>query len=150
MASPTRTDKSQFHPYFSSFIPEFLQPKRSSRIEELLPSNKPPLEFEMQGFLEIAARGPQTLDEFDEKIAAARQLLDFLVSERGQAASNISDAKSVLHPMRRLPDDVLSAVFRACSKSPDEAFNVEDLPPWTVSCVCQQWRTVAIHTGELW
>ncbi len=23
-------------------------------------------------------------------------------------------------------------------------------PPWTVSCVCQQWRTVAIHTGELW
>ncbi|KAK0438977.1 hypothetical protein EV421DRAFT_1822501, partial [Armillaria borealis] len=22
--------------------------------------------------------------------------------------------------------------------------------PWTVSCVCQQWRTVAIHTAELW
>ncbi len=166
MASPTRTDKSQFHPYFSSFIPEFLQPKRSSRIEELLPSNKPPLEFEMQGFLEIAARGPQTLDEFDQKIAAARQLLNFLVSERDQAASNISDAKSVLHPMRRLPDDVLRSIFRICTKSADQAFNREDLvilepeidiesvqpnqSPWTVSCVCRQWRTVAIHTGELW
>ncbi|PBK64205.1 hypothetical protein ARMSODRAFT_962378, partial [Armillaria solidipes] len=165
MISPTRTDKSQFHPYFSSFIPESLQPKRSSRIEELLPSNKPPLEFERQDFLEIAARGPQTLDEFDEKIAATRQLLDFLVSERDQAASNISDAKSLLHPVRRLPDDVLRSVFRSCTESPDQVFNwdvvvlqpkidIESVQPnqspWTVSCVCQQWRTVAIHTAELW
>ncbi|KAK0438960.1 hypothetical protein EV421DRAFT_928847 [Armillaria borealis] len=165
MISPTRTDKSQFHPYFSLFIPESLQPKRSSRTEELLLSNKPPLEFERQDFLEIAARGPQTLDEFDEKIAAARQLLDFLVSERDQAVSNISDAKSLLHPVRRLPDDVLRAVFRACTKSADLAFDwlvifsepkidIESIQPnqspWTVSCVCRQWRTVAIHTGEFW
>ncbi|KAK0245135.1 hypothetical protein EDD85DRAFT_6883 [Armillaria nabsnona] len=103
---------------------------------------------------------------FEEKIAATRQLLDFLVSERGQAASNISDAKSVLHPMRRLPDDVLRSIFRTCTKSADQAFNREKLvvlkpgidiesiqpnqSPWTVSCVCQQWRAVAIHTGELW
>ncbi|SJL11694.1 uncharacterized protein ARMOST_15100 [Armillaria ostoyae] len=167
MISPIRTDKSQFHPYFSSFIPEYSQPKRSSRTEELLPSNKPPLEFERQDFLEIAARGPQTLDEFDEKIAATRQLLDFLVSERDQAASNISDAKSLLYPVRRLPDDVLRAVFQACTESPDQAFNINggfvllepeidiesvqpNQSPWTVSCVCQQWRNVAIHTGELW
>ncbi|PBK64221.1 hypothetical protein ARMSODRAFT_893414, partial [Armillaria solidipes] len=166
MASPTRTDKSQFHPCFSSFIPESLQPKRSSRIEELLLSNKPPLEFEKQHLLETATRGAQILDEFDEKIAATRQLLDFLVSERDQAASNISDAKSLLHPVRRLPDDVLRAVFRMCTKSADQAFNgilaflllptidIESVQPnqspWTVSCVCQQWRTVAIHTGELW
>ncbi|KAK0438951.1 hypothetical protein EV421DRAFT_2021031 [Armillaria borealis] len=90
------------------------------------------------------------------------QLLDFLVSERDQAASNISDAKSLLHPTRRLPDDVLRAVFRACTKSADEAFDatliltvdIESVQPnqspWTVSCVCQHWRTVAIHTGELW
>ncbi|KAK0439008.1 hypothetical protein EV421DRAFT_1738192 [Armillaria borealis] len=143
MISPIRTDKSQFHPYFSSFIPESLQPKKSSRIEELLLSNKPPLEFERQDFLEIAARGPQTLDEFDEKIAATRQLLDFLVSERDQAA---------------LPDDVLRSVFWSCTKSADQAFSMEDLvglkpeidiesvqpnqSPWT--------RNVTIHTGELW
>ncbi|PBK64163.1 hypothetical protein ARMSODRAFT_962331 [Armillaria solidipes] len=166
MISPIRTDKSQFHPYFSSFIPESLQPKKSSRIEELLLSNKPPLEFERQDFLEIAARGHQTLDEFDEKIAATRQLLDFLVSERDQAASNISDAKSLLYPVRRLPDDVLRSVFWSCTKSADQAFSMEDLvvlkpeidiesvqpnqSPWTVSCVCQQWRNVTIHTGELW
>ncbi|PBK89337.1 hypothetical protein ARMGADRAFT_341202 [Armillaria gallica] len=165
MISPTRTDKSQFHPCFSSFIPEYSQLKRSSRIEELLRSNKPPLEFEKQDLLEIAARGPQILDEFDEKIAATRQLLNFLVSERDQAASNISDAKSVLRPMRRLPDDALRAVFRACTESPDQVFNgdlvflepridIESVQPnqspWTVSCVCQQWRAVAIHTGELW
>ncbi|KAK0245121.1 hypothetical protein EDD85DRAFT_783089 [Armillaria nabsnona] len=166
MISPTRTDKSQFHPCFSSFIPEFLQPKRSSRIEELLLSNKPPLEFEKQDLLEIAARGPQTLDKIEDKIAATRQFLDFLVSERDQAASNISDAKSLLHPVRRLPDDVLRAVFRACTEPPHQTFNIEELAfswpridiesvqpnqsPWTVSCVCQQWRTVAIRTGELW
>ncbi len=165
MASPTRTDKSQFHPSFASFIPESLQPKRSSRIGELLLSNNPPLEFEKQDLVETAARGPQILDEFDEKIAATRQLLEFLVSERDQTALNISDAKSVLHPVRRLPDDVLRSFFRACTKSADQVFNEEltnmfpivniesvqpTQPPWTVSCVCQQWRTVAIHTGELW
>ncbi|SJL11747.1 uncharacterized protein ARMOST_15155 [Armillaria ostoyae] len=168
MTSPTRADKSQFHPSFSSFIPEFLQPKRSSRTEDLLLSNKPPLEFEKPYLLHIACRGPQILDEFDKKISAARQLLDFLISERDQAASNISDAKSLLHPVRRLPDDVLRAVFRNCTKSPDQSFStfcsnlvvfkprvaVESVQPnqspWTVSCVSQQWRSVAIHTGELW
>ncbi|PBK64241.1 hypothetical protein ARMSODRAFT_962420 [Armillaria solidipes] len=165
MTSRIQTDKTQFHPSFSSFIPDFLQPKRSSRIGELLLSNKSPLEFEKQDLVETAARGPQFLDEFDEKIAATRQLLDFLVSERDQAASNISDAKSLLHPVRRLPDDVLRAVFRACTKSPGQAFDGElailvptvDIEsvqpnqlPWTVSCVCQQWRTVAIQTAELW
>ncbi len=164
MASPTRTDKSRFHPCFSSFIPGFSQHKRSSRIKELLLSNKPPLDFEKQHLLETAARGPLILDEFDEKIAAVRQLLDFLVAERDQAASNISDAKSLLHPVRRLPDDVLREVFRACTKSPDQfdwdviikrlKIDIESVQPnqspWIVSCVCQQWRTVTIDTRELW
>ncbi|KAG7451758.1 uncharacterized protein BT62DRAFT_264603 [Guyanagaster necrorhizus] len=164
MTSPTRTDKPQFHPYFSSFIPEYLQPQRSARIEELLLSNKPLLEFERKEFLQTAARGPHTLDEFDEKISATRQLLDFLVAERNQAASNISDAKSLLYPVRNVPDDVLRAIFRACTKSADQAFDggyaslnptiaVESIQPnqspWTLSFVCQQWRTVAIHTAEL-
>ncbi|KAG7440284.1 uncharacterized protein BT62DRAFT_845929, partial [Guyanagaster necrorhizus] len=105
------------------------------------------------------------LDEFDEKISATRQLLDFLVSERNQAASNISDAKSVLYPVRRVPYDVLCAIFRACTKSADQAFDGEapilkhtvdvesiqpNQSPWTLSFVCQQWRAVAIHDAELW
>ncbi|KAK0442278.1 uncharacterized protein EV420DRAFT_1079745 [Desarmillaria tabescens] len=163
---PTRTDKSQFDPCFSSFIPDFSQPKRSSRIEDLLPSNNPPREFEKADLVKIAARGPRTLDEYDGKIAATRKLLDFLVSERDQAASNISDAKALVHPVRDLPDDVLRAIFRACTRPVDEAFNrsfreivhpsigIEsiqpDQSPWTLSHVCQQWRTVAIHTAELW
>ncbi|KAG7443468.1 uncharacterized protein BT62DRAFT_935086 [Guyanagaster necrorhizus] len=153
MTSPTRTDKSQFHPDFSSFIPEYLQPKRSVRIEELLLSNKPLLEFERKEFLQTA------------KISATRQLLDFLASERNQAVSNISDAKSLSHPLRNLPDDVLRAIFRACTKSVDQAFDggyaslnptvaVESIQPnqspWTPSFVCQQWRAVAIHDAELW
>ncbi|SJL11724.1 uncharacterized protein ARMOST_15132 [Armillaria ostoyae] len=125
MTSRIQTDKTQFHPSFSLFIPESLQPKRSSRIGELLLSNKPPLEFEKQDLVETVARGPQFLDEFDERIAATRQLLDLLVSERDQAASNISDAKSLLHPVRRLPDDVLRAVFRTCTKSIGQAFDGE-------------------------
>ncbi len=119
----------------------------------------------MQHLLETAARGPRILDNFDKKIAAVCQLLDFLVSEREQAASNISDTRSLLHPVRRLPDDVLRVVFRACTKSPDQAFDRDVLlskpkidiesvepnqSPWTVSCVCRRWRTVTIHTAELW
>ncbi|PBK89404.1 hypothetical protein ARMGADRAFT_908780, partial [Armillaria gallica] len=123
----------------------------SSRIAELLLSNKAPLEFEKQDLVETAVRGPQILDEFDEKIDAARQLLDFFVSERDKAASNISDAKSVLHPMRRLPDDVLRSIFRTCTKPEVDIESIQpNQSPWTISCVCQQWRTVAIHTGELW
>ncbi len=127
MASPIRTNKSQFHPCFPAFIPTSLQTKRSSWIKELLISNKPPLEFEKHHLLETATRGPRILDEFDEKFAAARQLLDFLFSERDQAGSNISDASSLFYPVRRLPlDDVLCLVFRACTRSADQAFNGGD------------------------
>ncbi len=66
--------------------------------------------------------------------------------------------------MRRLPDDVLREVFRACTKSPDQfdwdviikrlKIDIESVQPnqspGIVSCVCQQWRTVTIDTRELW
>ncbi|KAK0442290.1 uncharacterized protein EV420DRAFT_1727540 [Desarmillaria tabescens] len=143
----TQTDKSQFHPYFSFFIPESLQPKRSSRIEELLLSNKPPSEFEKQELLETLARGPQTLDEFDEKISATRHLLDFLVSERDQAASNISDAKSLY---KLYADEAFNGELVVLWPAVDIESVQPSQPPWTVSCVCQQWRTVAIHTADLW
>ncbi|KAL0058706.1 hypothetical protein AAF712_014617 [Marasmius tenuissimus] len=64
---------------------------------------------------------------------------------------------SILHPIRRLPPEILSEIFRI------RAFNEMDLErndfpgsldtrkaPWTLSQVCRTWRLVAVSMPDLW
>ncbi|KAJ8089070.1 hypothetical protein PM082_014318 [Marasmius tenuissimus] len=72
---------------------------------------------------------------------------------------------SFLHPIRRLPPEILSEIFRICT------FDVQDVTfcyddqaeyrrfpgslntnraPWVLGQVCRTWRFAALSTSELW
>ncbi len=86
-------DPSSFDPAFASFLPQYRHPPRSSRVSELLHTNKPPPAFEHDRITALIGSAEGRLADIDEKIAAARHLLHFLSTERDQIASNLSDAK---------------------------------------------------------
>lgn len=147
-------DPSSFDPAFASFLPQYRHPPRSSRVSELLHTNKPPPAFEHDRITALIGSAEGRLADIDEKIAAARHLLHFLSTERDQIASNLSDAKTLAHPVRRLPDDILSEIFSHCVPGLDAKMTSSSLDPrqapWTLSQICTSWRRVAVRTGRLW
>ncbi|KAF8879172.1 hypothetical protein CPB85DRAFT_1207272, partial [Mucidula mucida] len=95
------------------------------------------------------------LQDLDEKIVLAKETLDNLVWARSQAESHVADAKSLIHPMRSLPYDVLSEIFSHCV--PSWAMNERSATsldlrtaPWTLTRVCFRWRHIALSSPNLW
>ncbi|KAF9029377.1 hypothetical protein BDZ89DRAFT_906349, partial [Hymenopellis radicata] len=85
----------------------------------------------------------------------ARKMLDNLVRARSQAESHLADAKSVIHPMRSLPYDVVSEIFSQCVPTwtmDDVSTQSLDprLAPWTLTRVCFRWRHIALLLPNLW
>ncbi|KAK0448661.1 hypothetical protein EV421DRAFT_1477420 [Armillaria borealis] len=147
-------DPSSFDPAFASFLPQYRHPPRCSRVLELLHTNKSPPAFEHDRLTALIGSGESHLADIDKKIAAARHLLHFLLTERDQIASNLSDAKILAHPVRRLPDDILGEIFSHCVPALDAEMTSSSLDPrqapWTLSQICTSWRRVALRTGRLW
>ncbi|KAK0445872.1 hypothetical protein EV421DRAFT_297494 [Armillaria borealis] len=138
--------------------PETAQKPVSARVKELLKSNVPPLHEERLELAGIAAQSSRAVADLEQRIVQAQQMLDALVRERDIAAEHLKNAKTLLHPIRTLSDDILREIFVHCGKEWDDFYLAHPLhdsikttlPPWTISQVSRQWRCVAISTSRLW
>ncbi|KAK0457487.1 uncharacterized protein EV420DRAFT_1236415, partial [Desarmillaria tabescens] len=98
------------------------------------------------------------VEDLEQKIVLAREMLDGLVRKRDVFAEHLKNAKALLHPIRSLSDDILREIFAYCGKdwddfyatyTPHDSLNTT-LPPWTISQVSRKWRHVAVSTSRLW
>ncbi|KAK0451147.1 uncharacterized protein EV420DRAFT_1561150 [Desarmillaria tabescens] len=127
-----------------------------SRTKDLLHCNDPLLDVEKEGLRELIDGSYSALASLDQQIIEARQALDSLIQKRQLAESNIIDAKRLLHPMRSLPDDVLSEIFHHCvPKWKGIGFGLHNSldprrPPWTLSYVSRRWRDLSLSLPQLW
>ncbi len=99
---------------FLSLHPKNPLQKRTTRVAELLRQNHPPLDVELADFRLVVDKSPEILQDLDEKIAQARETLDYLLQARKQAESHLADANCLLHPIRRLPNEIISEIFFHC------------------------------------
>ncbi|KAK0505259.1 hypothetical protein EDD18DRAFT_330046 [Armillaria luteobubalina] len=120
----------------------------------LLHTNKPLPVFEHDRLTALIGSGEDHLGNIDKKNAATRHLLHFLSAERDQTVSYLSDAKILVHPVRRVPDDILRENFSRRVPALDAEMTSSSLDPrqapWTLTQVCTSWRRVALRTGRLW
>ncbi len=139
-------------------IPSVVQQFRSSRVQKLLSQNDPPLEMERASIHETITSSTTAVSLLDERILEAQRILDTFISEREQVLSCIDDARSLLHPIRTINDDVLREIFSWC------VYDWEDIvsrrygrhdslgrlePPWTLSHVSHRWRTISLSSLRL-
>ncbi|KAF9034240.1 hypothetical protein BDZ89DRAFT_928359, partial [Hymenopellis radicata] len=116
--------------------------------------NHPPHDVELSGFRKVVEDTPAALRDLDAKISQARELLNTLLSERMQVQSHFEDAKSLLHPMRSIPDEVLAEIFDRCLV---KAYSLQ-IPdaldpggaPWLLTRVCRRWRALVVNNPQLW
>ncbi|PBK80025.1 hypothetical protein ARMGADRAFT_950135, partial [Armillaria gallica] len=69
-----------------------------------------------------------------------------------QALANQANAKKILTPSRRLPSEMLIAIFTWCRafNGPRDSLLDPHAVPWTLTHICRKWREVAITTPEIW
>ncbi|KAK0245291.1 hypothetical protein EDD85DRAFT_873339 [Armillaria nabsnona] len=128
------------------------------RIQALLKCNDSPLEAERLSLLAVESSSLELLSVLKEKIDNVQQMLKTLLDGQANVMGNLLAAKALLHPIRSVPDDVLSYIFSFCVHEVYDLLKEKDAPnsldsrkpPWTLSQVCRSWRRVALSAPSLW
>lgn len=86
-----------------------------------------------------------------ESIKSERSVSQRLVTLLEQQCASLQEENGrldgLLHPIRRIPEDVLRSIFEwIVLSNPDTQLKMAT----RISQVCQQWRYLALHTGSLW
>ncbi|PBK59199.1 hypothetical protein ARMSODRAFT_806819 [Armillaria solidipes] len=122
----------------------------SSRFEELSSRNDPPVDSERTALEAVVREGEANLSSLPQRIAAVRETLKILLKEQARTVKHITDAKSLLNPVSRLPGDVLIEIFTACLPEYTEDSLNAKTAPWVLSQVCASWRQTALASAGLW
>ncbi|PBK94348.1 hypothetical protein ARMGADRAFT_90786 [Armillaria gallica] len=140
-------------------IPSVVQQFRSPRVQKLLSQNDPPLEMERSDIHETITSGATAVSLLDERISEAQRILATFISEREQVLSCIDDARTLLHPIRTINDDILQEIFSWCVYDWEDIMSCRHSyhdslgrlePPWTLSHVSHRWRTISLSSPRLW
>ncbi|KAJ7592043.1 hypothetical protein C8J56DRAFT_857547 [Mycena floridula] len=141
---------------------------RSARLNILLASNEIPLSSEVSNLMNIASGASQVARDLEQRIKELESLLRSLGQTRLEMVQLAEDCKAVMHPVRRIPQEILSEIFLEASVIKQDVWRasarsdikkekmplVSSLdrraPPWTLSQVAQRWRIIALSYPRIW
>lgn len=102
----------------------------------------------------------QRLQAAQEAASTAHGIVADIEAHEAVSNKNLLKARGLLHPIRNLPDEVLSKLFLAwraeCDTAPrtnrhrSKQMHAAARVAFVASSICQQWRRVAVHTSTLW
>lgn len=134
----------------------------STRFSELLATNTPPHDAEVDAMRQIVKESAEFVASLQAQMEKAQETLSSLQNLHSTALGVLAEAKVVLHPIRSLPRDILTEIFLHCTPFMDEGdIDIFDCGPefdtlcpknhpWNLSHVCQRWRDITISTPRLW
>ncbi|KAJ6456370.1 hypothetical protein C8R45DRAFT_1110891 [Mycena sanguinolenta] len=89
------------------------------------------------------------LKNLDEEITVLRQVLDKLTDERDALEAYVDAHKALLSPVRRLPLDIIGAIFMACLPHRNCVMSAQEAPV-LLGRICSSWRSISLATPQLW
>nr|GAT50218.1 predicted protein [Mycena chlorophos] len=125
------------------------------RIQDLLASNLPPLESDIPSIRQLETTLQSRIARIDEDIAALTARLGPLLTARAALLQEHGTVSGVLSPLRRVPPELLSEIFKRATtakSSSDDSIDSGTLcnAPWSLMHVSSWWREVARTTPALW
>lgn len=132
-------------------IETFCQQSSLQKTNSLLQNNNPPKLAEHEICSQIVAEGNVHSLDLRQRILDTEKLLFQLRELKRATDLIIADYKRVVHPIRRLPPEILAEIFNfhVSSLQPDSSLNPRE-GPWLLSQICSQWRRVALSLPRLW
>ncbi|KAF6749270.1 hypothetical protein DFP72DRAFT_544275 [Ephemerocybe angulata] len=105
----------------------------------------------------------QVIDDIDSELEELLARVNGLYGLRDEQSTYIDEHYALISPVRRLPDDILSAIFQTVCQdrplpktaSPEYYVSTETrtqiLPPAvTISHICRHWRALSLNMPYLW
>ncbi|KAF7335252.1 F-box domain-containing protein [Mycena sanguinolenta] len=131
------------------------------QIRELLRSHSTPPDYILPLISELSqelVRYDDEISRWEDEISRIRPRLRQVESERTALNDYLVDCRSLLAPIRRMPTEVLVAIFALCADHPRDANDrrwkvvqrVAKQPLLILSQVCKRWHDVALKTPALW
>ncbi|KAJ7589829.1 hypothetical protein C8J56DRAFT_859396 [Mycena floridula] len=129
--------------------------KPAAEIWQLLRENLPLSEAQETDFQKIVVEGDRYLEDLNSSIAKMRHDLQGLIREREEKEQELRFHKSVLHPLRRLPNEILSEIFLSfINEDLEQDETTSSLDPlstqWVIPRVSKYWRWVALSLSRMW
>ncbi|KAF7324828.1 F-box domain-containing protein [Mycena kentingensis (nom. inval.)] len=115
-----------------------------------LRTNYCPTEQEIPLLTNLLSEPCVRLSHIDAKIAQLQAAIDVLLQERAEIASFVAEHQALLSPVRRLPRDILEAIFLTCLPTNRNAAMVANEAPLLLTRICSAWRSVALSSPRLW
>ncbi|TDL19362.1 hypothetical protein BD410DRAFT_900222 [Rickenella mellea] len=74
------------------------------------------------------------------------------VASRQNKGKDLPKPFTGIHPITRAPVEVVSTIFKHCLPTDQNSLPLplKNASPINVSCVCKQWREIALSTPQLW
>ncbi|KAJ7879518.1 hypothetical protein B0H14DRAFT_1604359 [Mycena olivaceomarginata] len=92
----------------------------------------------------------QKLKDLDDEIDAMRKALDKLAEERNTLSAYVEAHEALLSPFRRLPRDIIEAIFMACLPTHRNCVMSAQEAPVILGRICSSWRTISYSFPRLW
>lgn len=126
-----------------------------SRLQEILNYNIPTdILPDSEQFQEALTDCDCLVLELERQVRTAQQALDDSKNAVNVAKSYAYKLRSLFHPIRTFPTDILIEIFRHCVPSSLQAVEEDSLdpksPPWVLSHVCRRWRAISVSDPHLW
>ena len=131
----------------------------NSAIPDLLKTNDPPCSTRRTEIESALDEQNARLVEIEATMTRLQKTLANLFTERRQVQQRIVDYKMILHPIRRIPRDVLDEIFiwlvnedAVVNENGEDEECSYDLrePIWSLPHVSRQWRDSALSFPRLW
>ncbi|EJD42277.1 hypothetical protein AURDEDRAFT_47875, partial [Auricularia subglabra TFB-10046 SS5] len=89
-----------------------------------------------------------------EAVESAQAIHDDVLAIQDALEHRLQRSRGLLHPIRKLPDDILSMIFLAWLDVARHDYCSSAIRPIQVGsfavAVCGRWRRVALHLPPLW
>ncbi|KIJ23620.1 hypothetical protein M422DRAFT_191077, partial [Sphaerobolus stellatus SS14] len=130
----------------------------NENIIQLLETTYCPTNVHKQSLHETIETCEKTISEFDSKIVESKRHLKSLEKARAAAEKNLKNARSLLAPIRRMPEEILSMILCLVSSSEKREDHAHHRAVRTISPppspliflrVCKLWRRVVLNTPRL-
>ncbi|KAJ7589488.1 hypothetical protein C8J56DRAFT_938714 [Mycena floridula] len=134
-----------------SIIPE--PHVRALDVQKVLDSDDAPMGLQFEELKDRLSSALEELHSIDLEMERLSQELLSLFKKRHSLNADIIDLKTVTHPIRRMPPEILFEIFVHCVQQDHdpEKTNLDiSQSPWSLTRVCRRWRNIAVARPSLW
>ncbi|KAJ7486604.1 hypothetical protein FB451DRAFT_1227631 [Mycena latifolia] len=121
-----------------------------SPFHDILHTNAVPSDADCQRIRDFLTEPRRELADLSNEISRMQKLIDELTQKRAALDDFINAHLAMVSPARRVPDDIVCAIFVACLPSLRNPIITSDEPPLLLCQICSPWRRLALSTPRLW